>query len=422
MTEQPETPPAETSVAARTCQFPTGFDAEANKLDMCGRPLDDGAPRPGRKKDYCGADRVDPDGVRRTHDRATAFQRKRELQLAAVGKVPAQRERATPRPVTSARASLADLLAQFEMVSASHREQLTGLIDRAAEIVATAGDPDAAVAEVAQMRRDAQAEIDAARSAAEEAESEAINARRERDRAIEDRDLADGAAEDFLAARDAALVEAEQLVETARTEAAQEIETVQAAAAGEVAEAQRAAAAAEERTRAAEAEVLEEKERATAQIETIRRDEAARVERIIADTDAQVSAAAAAQQRAEAEARASEQRATEARAELARVRDELDAARTQAREDVATAREVADTAVTDAKQRADEARAELARVREELDALRSDSRAEREQQRADHTAELARVQSTHESSIATLNQALATAESALARLTKEPKE
>lgn len=117
---QPETPPATAAVAPRVCQFWTGFDAESGEHQVCGQPLDDGAGRPGRKSEYCGVERIDPDGVRRKHDRLGAFQRKRELQLAAAGKAPSRRERSAPRPVTSSRSSMADLLAQWEMVTTSH--------------------------------------------------------------------------------------------------------------------------------------------------------------------------------------------------------------------------------------------------------------------------------------------------------------
>ncbi|MBF6072942.1 hypothetical protein IU488_28725, partial [Nocardia farcinica] len=55
------------------------------------------------------------------------------------------------------------------MVTTAHRAQQAEIVDRVAEIVATAGDPDAAVAEVARIRAEAQAEIDAARAAAAEA-------------------------------------------------------------------------------------------------------------------------------------------------------------------------------------------------------------------------------------------------------------
>ncbi|WP_036559119.1 hypothetical protein [Nocardia brasiliensis] len=405
MTEQPETPAAETSVAARICQFPTGFDAESGEFAVCGRALDDGAPRPGRKSDYCGADRIDPDGERRRHDRAGAFQRKRELQLAAVGKAPVQRERSTPRPVTSARASLADLLAQIEMVASGHREQMSGLLDRVVEVVAAAGDPDAAVAEVTSMRREAQAEVEAAQARADEAEAEAIAARRERDRALEDKELADGAAEDALAERDRTLVEAEQRIETIRAEAATEIESIRQAEAARVQAAEAAASAAqaearaaEERAAAAAAAAEQARRDATEQVETLTRDHAARVERVNADADARVADSAAAQQRAESAAAAAEARAETARTELAQVRSELSAAREQAREDATTARE------------------EIAELRRELTEVRAQTRTEREQQRTDHLAEIARVQQAAEAGANALQSALAAAENTITRL------
>lgn len=421
MTDQPEISPgaAITAAAPRLCQFPTAYDPEAadDPWVVCGRPLDDVAPRPGRKPEYCGENRIDPDGHQRRHDRAGAFTRKRELERAALGKTaPVQRDRPTPRPVTSARASLADLLAQLEMVAAGHREQMGGLLDRVVDVVGAAGDPDAAVAEVTSMRREAQAEVEAAQARADEAEADAIAARRQRDRAIEDKELADGVAEDALAERDRVLGEAARSIDAIRAEAATEVEEIRAQALAEIeeirqaetarveaAEARAAAAQADARAaeeRAAEAEAAAEQARrdAAEQVDTLTRDHAARVERVTTDAGAQVAAAAAAQQRAESAASAADTRAAEARTELAQVKADLSAAREQAREDATAARE------------------EIAGLRRELTEVRAQARTEREQQRNDHLAEIARVQQAAEAGATALQSALTAAENTITRL------
>ncbi|MGX1762700.1 hypothetical protein ACWIG5_38405, partial [Streptomyces lydicus] len=152
MIEQPDSSRAATQDAdQRICQFPVGYDADSGDYAVAGHVVPPVAGR-GRPSDYCGEFHVDPDGVRRRHDRATAFQRRRELQLAAAGKTSPKISGPAPRPVTSARASVAELLAQWEMVTSAHRAQQIEIVDRLAEIIATAGDPDAAVAEVTRIR------------------------------------------------------------------------------------------------------------------------------------------------------------------------------------------------------------------------------------------------------------------------------
>ncbi|WP_280212861.1 hypothetical protein, partial [Nocardia cyriacigeorgica] len=337
---EPEMSPAPADAEAldqHVCQFPVGYDPESGEFEVAGHPIPPSTGRRGRKADYCGDEHVDPDGVRRRHDRAGAFQRRRELKLQAAGQAPRPSAPA-PRPVTSARASLAELLAQWEMVTTTHHRQQAELIDRVAEIVATAGDPDAAVAEVARIRAEAKDEIDAANARAAEAEQDAITARRERDRAIEDRALAEGAAEDAIADRDAQIAAAREEAEQARRDATQ----AEHDAAEALADRDAAIADANERIAQAEHDAAEE-------IATIRAQAEDRIARIEADAEQKIARydetarqATAARNEAEADRAGAEQAAADARTEADRLRRDLAAAQeahraelVQLREDIA---------------------------------------------------------------------------------------
>ncbi|WP_280488591.1 hypothetical protein [Nocardia farcinica] len=404
----------------RVCQFPVAYDPGSGEFAVAGHPLPPAPPGRGRKAEYCGEFHVDPDGVRRRHDRAAAFQRKRELQLEAAGGATARPDRPVPRPVTSARASLAELLAQWEMVTTAHRAQQAEIVDRVAEIVATAGDPDAAVAEVARIRAEAQAEIDAARAAAAEAENEALSARRELARAIEDKTLAEGAAEDAIADRDARAAEAAAEVDQARAEAATVIEQARADVAAAHAELEHALTDARSRIAAAEQAAAE-------RVHAIRTETATEIEQIQAAANEQiraaetrVRAASKAQRDAEAERAGAEQAAADARTEAQQLRRDLEVARAEL------------TELTQA------ARAEREQLRSELASARGRGAArpapkgpphpprgppapppDREQMRTDHAAELARTQEAANAQVAALRQALDTAHSTISRLEDE---
>src|SRR2546421_11792360 len=124
------------------CKFPVEID-EVGEIVKHGIDLDGGGSRPGRRGDYCEQLVTDPDGVARQHTRTIAFARRRELQAAGIGNGQVK----PGRSVSAARGSLAELVAQFELVSAAHRDQISALVERAAQIVTIAGDPDSAAAE-----------------------------------------------------------------------------------------------------------------------------------------------------------------------------------------------------------------------------------------------------------------------------------
>ncbi|MBH0780357.1 coiled-coil domain-containing protein [Nocardia bovistercoris] len=354
----------------RTCQFPVAWDAEIGDFVRAGHPLPPVEGR-GRRAEYCGQDHVDPDGTVRRHDRATAFQRKRDLKAAA-GVAGARPERPAGRPVTSARSSLAELLAQFQMVATNSQKESTRLLGEAQRIVATAGDPDSAAAEVGAVRRDAEARIAAANARAEEAEAEAATARRELARAEEDKALAEGAAEDALADRDAHQADAEEArieLERVRSESAERIRAVEAQSQAEIAAATRAAAEAE------------------------------------GDRDTAIEA----RRRAESGLAAAEQAAADARTEADRLRGEIREIREQARAEREQLRAQVDEIRTESGARAEADREEIRALREELATSRAEARADREALRADHVAEIARIQDAHDTQIATLRAALDTA-------------
>ncbi len=348
---QPDPSSVETGAEQHVCQFPVAFEPATGEFEVAGHPMPESPSRRGRKAEYCGEERVDPDGVRRRHDRATAFQRRRELQLEAAGQAP-KKAGPAPQPVTSARASLRELLAQIEITATAHRNQMGEMLDRVAEIVATAGDPDAAVAEVARIRTEARAEVEAAQARAAEAEADAIAARRERDRAIEDKVLAEGAAEDAIADRDTQIAAAREEAEQAR----RDVEQAEHDAAEALADRDAAIAAANERIAQAEHDAAEE-------IATIRAQADDRIARIEADAqqkidryDEMARQATAARNEAEADRAGAEQAAADARTEADRLRRDLAAAQ-------------------------EAHRAELAQLRDDIAAVRAAARAGRAQRR-----------------------------------------
>lgn len=374
MSEHPDSTDSDAVQAEdqRICQFPVAYDPETRDFTKAGHPLSPIAGR-GRPSEYCGQACVDPDGVLRTHDRATAYQRKKDLRADAGAAVGSRRERPAGRPVTSARASLAELLAQFEMVAANSREQAERIMSAAQQIVATAGDPDAAAAEVGAARRDAEAQIAAAHARADDAETDAATARRELARAEEDKTLAEGAAEDALAERDVRADEAETAraeVERVRSESADRIAVVEAAAREQVAAAQERI---DEVERAAAVQITEAHDVRDAANEALRRAESGRA--------------------------AAEQAAADARAEADRLRAELAATREQAREEREQLRGQVDTIWDEATNRATADRDEIQALRAELATARAEARTDREQLRADHAAEMARVQQNTQGAI-----------------------
>lgn len=200
----------------RGCEMPMSRDVESGEFLYCDYHLDAARQGGGRPRKYCGRTVLGDDGVHRKHDRINAFQRTRELER---GSGPVRREKTEDRPVSTAKMSFEDLLTRFEMVTSSHRDQLEAIVGEARRIVETASDPDAAVYEVTKIAEANETQTRAAQAAATAAQHEAQIARRERDRALEDKTLAEGAAEDALTDRDEKVTAAQELASAASAEA-----------------------------------------------------------------------------------------------------------------------------------------------------------------------------------------------------------
>ena len=95
-----ETPPAE---RRRGCQFPLSHDDETGEFEYCGFQRESTG-KGGRPGEYCQRTVLGDDGRELTHNRTTAFQRRRELER---GIGPARREKAEDRPVSAAKPSSA---------------------------------------------------------------------------------------------------------------------------------------------------------------------------------------------------------------------------------------------------------------------------------------------------------------------------
>ena len=388
----------------RGCQFPMGIDPETGEFVPHGIPVGAGERRgrgQGRPSEYCGGLVVGADGIARQHDRTTAFARRRELERRGPD-APTTPVESPARPVTSARATLAELLEQFQVLATAHQSQLTGLVDRIGKVVALAGDPDAAEVEVTATRRAADEQVRVATARAEEAEAETAAIRRELARALEDRAIAEGAAEDAIADRDEQVTAAQAEAEQARADAAaarEELERVRTTAAEQVATAKREALTLVE---AAEQE-------ARHRIELADRAASERAARAEHDAAVQITTAnderdraLEAQRRAESAQAAAEQAREDALIDSARLRADLSAAREQARTELDATRA--------------QARDDVAQARAELAALQREARTDREQLRGDHAADLARVQAAADARVQTLERALSTAEATIARL------
>ena len=160
-----------------TCKFPG-----------CGNPPETATAKPGRRPEYC-ADLA--------HNPVAAWRERRRLADAERGVVTTEAE--TDQPVTMARVTGAELLRQMRDLAgtlAATAERLTGT-------VATLGDPTAA-----------EAEVEAARAAAEEraavAESGRAEAERQAATADQSRAAADEAAEEMAAHLEAAQARARE--------------------------------------------------------------------------------------------------------------------------------------------------------------------------------------------------------------------
>ena len=264
------------AVATDVCHFPG-----------CTRPSRPD-PATGRPAKYC--EEV-IDGV--LHNRANAWHRRRANRAAGADEIAP----AAAAPVSMARATLEERLTELPQRLAGFIEYLNGVVTE----VHTAGDLDAAGAEVEDAHREALtkvAEADHRAAAAERArrEAEARAADAETQRAE-----ADAAAEDAIAE-----------TERTRTDFEQQLARVRAEAAAQVEAAERRAAAAEETARRADVDRDE-------QVQAARED-------VLAARSA-AAAAQAAREAAEQTAQRDQLVAAEARQAVERAREQAQAER-----------------------------------------------------------------------------------------------
>jgi hypothetical protein len=368
------------SVAEDGCQFPTGPSGAT-----CRRPIErSGAP--GRPARYC--DRPD-------HDRAKAFAARRALDAAGAGPAGPEQELIAPeRPVTDGRASFGALLARFEETAtlaqrsaAEQQAQLAAILERATAVVRTVADPDAAGYEVEQIQRETQVRIAEAQTAQAGAERLAREHRRAAERETELRAQADTAAEDALAQLDALRAETTETLSRVADEheaalADQRDRADQAVAAESAAREEMTRLRQETADQVAAARVDAEQLIAERQAEMRREIEAAQAraddriaaaqraaEQAIDNVRTQILAAeqhaadaGAAQTRAEAERASAERRATEDRATLEGVRAELEQQRAEHHAElVAARREAAEERAALRRDASEQLRAVLAR-------------------------------------------------------------
>ncbi|MEO6087748.1 MAG: hypothetical protein ABIQ18_32015 [Umezawaea sp.] len=390
------------------CSFPTGVAA------TCGRPVV-ASGKPGRPTPYCDL----PD-----HGRAKAYAARKRYELAALrsegssvtGAAVVVEEEVPARPVSEGRVTLAVLVERLDnLVTASKAQaaqqhgELSGLLDRATEVLRTVGNPEAADHEVEQARREALVLVEAAEGAQADAEHQAHLARRETARAVEERAQADEVAEEALA--EVARVRAETaesarvLTEETRAavEAAQErehqaqqvaaelraeMDEVRQAATVEIAEAEEAAERARELYAAERNEAVRlAQEQARVEVEAAQ----ARVteaEKVTATAKAET---AAAQQAAERDREALDL-ARDEMAELRRVHlGAMEAERGRAARQVESLETAHDGAMAEVAERMREVRAESVAVRTEMAELRTSQKAELAELHQAHRAELEQV-------------------------------
>ena len=344
-------------------------DATAHDTATCHFPGCTRASRPdsatGRPAKYC--EEV-VDGVR--HDRVNAWHRRRADKPAG----PAD-SAVSSAPVSMARATLEERLAAIPEALTQFAELLNGAV---AEL-RTAGDLEAAGAEVEDARREALAQV----SEAERRASAADRARREAEARA-------AAAETERAEADAVAEAAIAENHRARTESEQQLASVRAEASAAVQAAGQQVQAAQEQARQAD-------------IEREQQVQAARDE-LLAARD-QATAAEAAREAAEAAAERERQVTAALRTRIEDLRSQCEAARAEA----ATARAViagAEAARDTAQQAAERERAATVETRRELEQVRADARADHQALQTQHAEQLRQLTEAADARAAALGSAL----------------
>ena len=349
-------------------------------------------PSTGRPTRYC--EQPDEAGGP-VHNRANAWKARR----AREGAVTALDSEASAAPVSLARATLDQRLAELPERFADLRHYLDGVVAD----IRDAGDIEAAGAEVEDAHRDALAKITEAERRTAAAERTARLAHERIEQAERDREEADLLAEESAAETD-----------RVREEAQAEIAAVRADADAAVELAQRQLAD-------ATADYRDQLTARAAEVEQANRDAgAARVE----------AAAAVAAQRAADEAATREREAVaQLRRELDQMRREADESRQRLQDEVESARATTQQAIAEtasvrvelataraeaeaARRTAEVDRAALSSLNEQLERQRDEARAERDALRAAHAEQLAQAQRNADERVSALTEALGVATAA----------
>lgn len=325
------------------------------------------------------------------HNRTSAWKARQ-----ARGGVTTQEAPATAAPVSMARATLDQRLAELPGQLAEHRQYLDDIV----ATIKSAGDIEAAGAEVADAHRDALTKITEADQRAATVERDARLAKDRAAQAERDREEADAVAEEATAETD-----------RVRVEALAEIAGIQTAADAAVATAQQQLAT------------------ATAEHQRLMSDRAADLAQAQQEAHAatvEAAAARAAHEAADAAAERERDTAAQLRTELDQTRRDADVIRQRLQADLedarrATQRAEAETAsvrlelatanaeLTAAQRVAESDRQAAASLTRELERHREDARAEREALRATHTEQLTQAQRNADERVQTLTDALTVA-------------
>ena len=180
---------------------------ETCKFPGCANAPEPASAKPGRPPEYC----VDP-----AHNPVAAWRERKRLADAERGVTTSEAD--VEQPVTMARVTGAEMLRQMRDLAG----QLAGVTERLTGAVATLGDPGAAEAEVEAARRAAEQRAAAAESARADAELRA-------ERADQSRAMADEAAEqmsEHLAAEQARAREAHDRLAEATAAHAVEVDRI----------------------------------------------------------------------------------------------------------------------------------------------------------------------------------------------------
>ncbi|MFJ1459769.1 hypothetical protein [Nocardia sp. N2S4-5] len=169
--------------------------------------------RPGRPPVFC----ANPE-----HNYSRAYDERRKLTRAAAkaeAKAAAEQPTSTAMPVTSGIQALSELVSQLPEME----QRFAAVVADAHNLVADIADPQALQAEAAHIRAEADLEIAKAKAAQARAERAAARLQTERNDAVQAQRMAEGAADEAITARDAAILRADRIAAETEREIAESI-------------------------------------------------------------------------------------------------------------------------------------------------------------------------------------------------------